>query len=161
MSHSESSSPSVWVRRHPLLFALLLAALALGGTLLLYGEALRLPFLFDDMIHMRWLEGETLSSIWTGAEGLGYYRPLTMSVWKLDDLLLGANDPLRLHLLNLLLHALNGALTAFIAWRAFLGRGRIAFALLSMLLFLTFPFSYQAVPSTSSLSKPLIAPLHW
>jgi hypothetical protein len=82
-----------------------------------------------------------------------------MSVWKVGHLLLGYNDPLRLHILNLVLHALNGVLTGLIAWRAYRGQGRKAYASLAVLLFLTFPFSYQAVPSTSSLSKPLIATL--
>lgn len=133
--------------------------LALAGTLLLYQEALQLPFFFDDMIHLRWLDWHSLSSIWTTAEGLGYYRPLTMSVWKIDSLLLGSNDPGRLHLLNLLLHALNTALAGYIAWRTWRERGRVLFTLIVASLFLTYPFSYQAVPSTSSLSKPLIATL--
>lgn len=135
------------------------ASLALAGTLLLYGNALRLPFFFDDMVHLRWEDWHSLLSIWTTAEGLGYYRPLTMSVWKLDQLLFGANDQARLHLLSLLLHALNAVLAGGIAWRAYLGKARVAYAFLAMALFLTFPFSYQAVPSTSSLSKPLIATL--
>ncbi len=145
--------------RSTLLFAVLAAALVIAGTLLLYREAIHLPFLFDDMIHMRWLDGNSLISIWTSAEGLGYYRPLTMSVWKVGHLLLGRNDPPLLHLFNLFLHALNAFLTGCIAWRAYRGRGSLAYALLATLIFLTFPFSYQAVPSTSSLSKPLIATL--
>jgi hypothetical protein len=140
-------------------FALLLALVALGGTLLLYWEALGLPFFFDDMIHLRWLDWHSLPSLWTTAEGLGYYRPLTMSVWKIDHLIFGRNDPQRLHLLSLLLHALNAAMAGLLARRAFRGPGWHAYALLTTLLFLTFPFSYQAVPSTSSLSKPLIATL--
>lgn len=136
-----------------------LVILALAGTLLLYREALQLPFFFDDMIHLRWLDWHSLSSIWTTAEGLGYYRPLTMSVWKIDSLLLGSNDPGRLHFLNLLLHALNTTLAGYIAWRTWRGRGRALFTLIVASLFLTYPFSYQAVPSTSSLSKPLIATL--
>lgn len=137
----------------------LIVVVALGGTLLLYREALGLPFFFDDMIHLRWLDWHTLRSIWTSAEGLGYYRPLTMSVWKVSYLLLGYNDPQKLHLFNLLLHATNTVLGAWIAWRAFRGQGRYAFTLITAALFLSFPFSYQAVPSTSSLSKPFIATL--
>jgi hypothetical protein len=145
--------------RYGMLLAVLLLALALAGTLLLYHEAPALPFFFDDMIHLRWLDWHSLPSIWNTAEGLGYYRPLTMTVWKVDDLLFGRNDPERLHLLNLVLHSLNSVLAGLVAWRAFRGRGRAFYALLVGLIFLTFPFSYQAVPSTSSLSKPLIASL--
>jgi hypothetical protein len=145
--------------RNTLLFVAVAAGLALAGTLLLYREAIQLPFLFDDMIHLRWLDGNSLLSIWTSAEGLGYYRPLTMSIWKVGHLLLGRNDPSLLHLFNLLLHALNAFLTGCVAWRAYRGRASLAYALLATVIFLTFPFSYQAVPSTSSLSKPLIATL--
>ena len=141
------------------LFAVLLLALSLVGTLILYHAALDLPLFFDDMVHLRWLEWHSLPEVWTTAEGLGYYRPLTMSVWKVERLLLGDHEPQRLHLLSLLLHGLNAALAGWVGWRAFKGTGRQAYALLTALLFLTFPFSYQAVPSTSSLSKPLIATL--
>jgi hypothetical protein len=133
--------------------------LAIGGTWLLYGDSVRLPFLFDDMIHLRWLDWHSLPSIWATAEGLGYYRPLTMSIWKVSASLLGYNNPALYHSLNLLLHALNSILVSCVAWRAYRRRGRMAFALLASALFLTFPFSYQAVPSSSSLSKPLIATL--
>jgi hypothetical protein len=139
--------------------AILVSVLALGGTMLLYGDALQLPFFFDDMIHLRWLDWHSLSTIWTTGEGLGYYRPLTMSVWKIGHLILGYNDPGECHLLNLLLHALNAALVGVIGWRACQGRGRLFYTLLATLIFASFPFSYQAVPSTSSLSKPLIATL--
>jgi hypothetical protein len=136
-----------------------IAVLSLGGTMLLYREALQLPFFFDDMIHLRWLDWHGLPSVWTTAEGLGYYRPLTMSVWKVDHLLFGGNDPNRLHLLSLLLHVLNSGLVGYLGWNAFQGQGRSVYAVLASLIFLSFPFSYQAVPSTSSLSKPLIAAL--
>jgi len=138
---------------------ILIVAAAFAGTLLLYREAIGLPFFFDDMIHLRWLDWHSLPSIWTTAEGLGYYRPLTMSVWKVDGLLFGDNDPGRLHLLSLLLHALNGVLAAGIAWRTLRGKGSAFYALVVTLFFVSYPFSYQAVPSTSSLSKPLIATL--
>jgi hypothetical protein len=146
-------------KRNTPLFAAMAAALAIAATLVLYREAIHFPFLFDDMIHMRWLDGNSLLSIWTSAEGLGYYRPLTMSVWKVGHMLLGRNDPPLLHAFNLFLHALNAFLTGCIAWRAYRGRGSYTYALLATLLFVTFPFSYQAVPSTSSLSKPFIATL--
>jgi hypothetical protein len=136
-----------------------LVVLAAAITVYLYREAISFPFLFDDMIHLRWLDWHSPSEVWTTAEGLGYYRPLTMSVWKFAHLLLGRNDPRILHTLNLVLHSLNGVLTGLIAWRAYQGKGQKLYVILAALLFLAFPFSYQAVPSTSSLSKPLIATL--
>jgi hypothetical protein len=156
---SEHNPEQGHVFRNIVLFGALSALIAIGGTWLLYGEAIRLPFLFDDMIHLRWLDWHPLPDIWTTAEGLGYYRPLTMSVWKASELLLGYDDPGLYHSLNLILHALNTLLVALIARRVYRGRGHFIYALLASVIFLTFPFSYQAVPSSSSLSKPLIATL--
>jgi len=140
-------------------WALVIVLLAFAGTLFLYKEALGLPFFFDDMIHLRWLDWHSLSSVWTTAEGLGYYRPLTMSFWKVGHMALGYYDPMLSHLLNLVLHGINAALTGFVAWRLWPGKGQQFFALLATLFFLSYPFSFQAVPSSSSLSKPLIATL--
>ena len=53
------------------LFAVLLLALSLVGTLILDHAALDLPLLFDDMVHLRWLEWHPLPVVWTTAEGCG------------------------------------------------------------------------------------------
>ena len=140
-------------------WALAIILFAFLGTFFLYKEALGLPFFFDDMIHLRWLDWHSLPSVWTTAEGLGYYRPLTMSFWKIGHMVLGYYDPMLSHLLNLVLHGINAALTGYVAWRLWLGNGQKLFALLATLFFLSYPFSFQAVPSSSSLSKPLIATL--
>ena len=79
-------------------FAALIVVLSLAGALLLYREALGLPLFFDDMVHLRWLEWHSLPEVWTTAEGLGYYRPLTMSVWKAEELLLGGHGAQKLGL---------------------------------------------------------------
>lgn len=146
----------------------LFAGIVGGWTFFLYREAVRLPLFFDDMVHLRWLDHRSLTQVWTTAEGLGYYRPLTMSVWKVSSLLLGRYDPALFHLYNLLLHMACGLLAAYLAWRLLPAPGRRGFALATALLFVAFPFSYQAVPSSSSLSKPLIgflvmgsAALYW
>ncbi len=138
-------------------FIVLTAIFAFAGTLALYWESLKLPLFFDDMVHLRWLDWHSLSAVWMTAEGLGYYRPLTMSVWKVAYSLLGYHDSTLYHFINLFLHAINSALTGYIAWRVYRDKGRLVYALLAAMIFLTFPFSYQAVPSSSSLSKPLIA----
>lgn len=140
-------------------WASVIVLIAFAGTFFLYKEALGLPFFFDDMIHLRWLDWHSLPSVWTTAEGLGYYRPLTMSFWKVGQMALGYYDPVLFHLLNLILHGINAALTGYVGWRLWLGKGQRLFALLATLFFLTYPFSFQAVPSSSSLSKPLIATL--
>jgi hypothetical protein len=125
-------------------------------TFAIYGEAIDLPFFFDDMIHLRWLDSHSLSSLWTTAETLIYYRPLTFSVWKISHMIWRHYDSFVLHLVNLALHALNAALVSYFAYRLFEGKKRFLYALATASLFATYPFSYQAVPSVGSLSKPLV-----
>lgn len=140
-------------------WALTISLFAFGGTFFLYWEALSLPFFFDDMIHLRWLDWHPLAAVWTTAEGLGYYRPLTMSFWEIGRMALGYYNPALSHALNLFFHGVSAALTGYVAWRLWPGKGQRIFAILATLFFLSYPFSFQAVPSSSSLSKPLIAAL--
>ncbi|HHX63373.1 MAG TPA: hypothetical protein GX702_00620, partial [Chloroflexi bacterium] len=74
---------------------------------LTYGFVLRLPFFSDDMPHYRWLEGQNMASIWSSARGMGYYRPLPFTLWRVLHLLQGRYDPPTLHALNLALHLIN------------------------------------------------------
>lgn len=136
-------------------FLVLLVAVVL--TFAIYGEAIALPFFFDDMIHLRWLDWHSLSSLWTTAEAFIYYRPLTFLVWKISYIIQHHYDSLVLHLVNMALHALNGALVGYLAYRLSDGERRLLCALAAASLFVTYPFSYQSVPSVGSLSKPLLA----
>jgi len=126
-------------------------------TFAIYREAIDLPFFFDDMIHLRWLDWHSLSSLWTTAEAYIYYRPLTFLVWKISHIMWRHYDSFVLHLVNMALHALNGALVSYLAYRLFDGERRLLYALAAASLFVTYPFSYQSVPSVGSLSKPLLA----
>ena len=125
---------------------ILLALLAIG--ILTYGFSLRLPLFLDDMPHFRWLQWQTLTGILRSSRGLGhlgYYRPLPFLLWKALWFLQGQLHPPTLHAVNLGLHLLN----TILVWGIVKGQCRERGTVLgtaSALLFLLYPFSYQAVP---------------
>jgi hypothetical protein len=131
----------------------LLAVLALA-----YGYALGLPLFLDDLVHYRWLEAQSLAGVWRSARVIGYYRPLTFTVWKVMRAVLGWYRPGPLHAVNVLLHGANALLVMALLWR----RGGVGDRLVGWtagLLFLLFPFSYQAVAWVGSLSHILATTL--
>jgi len=148
-----SHSPPVRIR------VFLVTVVAVLVTAMVYGYSARLPLFFDDMLHFRWVDGHSLAETWLTAEGLMYYRPLTLFIWKLSHILLGRFDPLGLHILNLVLHALNGCLLGLLAYRLFEGEARLFRAVTVTLLFVTYPFSYQVVPYVGALFHPLVTAL--
>lgn len=125
---------------------------------LTYGFVLRLPFFSDDMPHYRWLEGQNMASIWSSARGMGYYRPLPFTLWRVLHLLQGRYDPPTLHALNLALHLINTLLVVGLVM-GYRPRQNILFGLSAALLFLLYPFSYQAVPWVGALTHPLVTAL--
>jgi hypothetical protein len=131
--------------------------LAFVGTWV-YGFSLRLPFFLDDMVHFRWLQWRGLATIWSSARFLGYYRPLPFTIWKVLAQLQGRHEPVTLHALNLGLHLLNGLLVLGLVTGQ-RRRGGLGLGLSAALLFLLFPFSYQAVPWVGSLTHPLVTTL--
>lgn len=141
--------PEKTVRAH--LGWLVLATSALL-TWAAYARVLSFPFLFDDLIHLRWLEGRSFLDPWIDARGMQHYRPLVFSIWGASEALFGRHNPWPLHLLTLLLHVANASLAGWLAHRVIPGSlGAVAAASL----FATFPFSYQVIPSPGSQSKPL------
>jgi len=130
----------------------LLVALSLLLTLIAYGPVLSFPFMFDDLIHLRWLEGRSVLEGWTSVKELQHYRPLLLSLWAAFGKLFGPHNPWPLHLLSLLLHIGNASLVGWLAYQVVPGAAAAAAA---TVLFATFPFSYQAIPSPGSQSKPL------
>lgn len=119
-------------------------------TYIVYGPTLSFPFLFDDIIHLRWLQGRGLGDIWTDATHIQHYRPLVVSLWALSQDIFGPHNAQPLHLLNLLLHMANGCLVGWLAHQIL--EDNVA-ALVATALFITFPFSYQVMPSPGSQSK--------
>jgi hypothetical protein len=116
-----------------------------------YGSVTSLPLYMDDVIFGRYIEGVTLGELFTRIDLVPYYRPLSNAPWKLIMLANGgAFDPSGFHQLNLILHVLNGWLVAMLAFKT-IARDeqttwrRNAVAGLAALLYVLFPFSYQAV----------------
>ena len=138
--------------------------------LFLYGDSVTLPFFFDDILHIFWVEGNSLWGLWTGAASLGHYRPLASALWKLSLLFTGTFNAPLLHGINVALHILNGALVAALTRRVLtrwiLGglkaiqpsHYRLT-GLVAGVLFLSYPFSYQAVPWVGALFHPLVTSL--
>jgi hypothetical protein len=90
--------------------------------------------------------GNSYLQILTSAGDSAYYRPMVLLIWKALFDLLGHHDPVVLHSLSLGLHAMNGFLVYLLGSR-FGGR---AVGAASLILFASFPFSYQAVSHINS-----------
>ena len=131
----------------------------IGLGLLLYGDSINLPFFFDDPLQLQWAEGNSLLELWRGAGSIGYYRPLTSTLWRLSLWFTGAFNARLLHALNVGLHILNAVLVAALTRRVLPGPDHSYAGLVGGLLFLSYPFSYQAVPWVSSLTHPLVTSL--
>ncbi|MCB8950588.1 MAG: hypothetical protein H6650_01105 [Ardenticatenales bacterium] len=111
-------------------------------ALLLYAPTLRLPLIYDTLLHIRISKGLTLASVWLPTEAFGFYRPLTFFPLLLIKRVFGHYPAWLLHGLNVFQHALNGLLLAWLSWRLW---RKTLWAGLSGLLLVLFPFSYQAV----------------
>ncbi|MEZ4644226.1 MAG: hypothetical protein R3E31_16090 [Chloroflexota bacterium] len=103
-----------------------------------------------------YVESRGYLELWTRAQ-LAYYRPLNFHLWKLFYDLLGEHNRLVNHGLNLLLHATNGWLVGWLAWKVWPRKQADQYLrpFLSATLFLFFPFSYQGVPWVGSLNHLL------
>ncbi|MBI5563576.1 MAG: hypothetical protein HY870_01685 [Chloroflexi bacterium] len=127
-----------------------------AATLLAYGDALRLPFFFDDMTHYVWLRGQTLTSIFVDATGRPYYRPLQFFLWKVYETLTGVDTVVGYHALSLLVHVIDAMLVVLLVNR--LTRSdRWWPAITAGLIFALFPFSYQVVTLPASFTHPMVA----
>ena len=120
-----------------------LAALAVSlVALLLYWPTLRLPLLYDDLLHIRIAKGLNLATVWVPTEAFGFYRPLTFFPMLVIRGLFGYYPAWLLHGLNVGQHAINVILAIALARR--FGRNRLQ-ALATGLLLALFPFAYQAI----------------
>jgi hypothetical protein len=144
-------------RDHWLLIADAIILICLG--LFLYGDSIKLPFFFDDVLHFWWVKGNSLWALWRGAGSLGNYRPLPFSLWKLNLLVTGTLDPVLLHSLNVIVHILNGVLVAALTRQLVRDQFRRLTGLVAGLLFVSYPFSYQAVPWVGAFCHPLVTAL--
>lgn len=117
-------------------------ALPLCLALYLYWPTLRLPLIYDTLLHIRIAKELTLASVWLPTEAFGFYRPLTFLPFLLIKPLFGYYPAWLLHGLNVGQHALNALLLTWLSWRLWRNQ---RWAVLSGLLLAAFPFSYQAV----------------
>jgi hypothetical protein len=128
---------------------LLLCAL---GTFLVYGDALRFAFTFDDPLDLPRAEGRSIWSLFTSSEGYAYYRPIPFVLWKILHAVQGRYSEAALHGLTLLCHT-------FAAWFLFLLLRRLtgnSWGIVASLLFIAYPFSYQAAFGAHTLFHPLM-----
>ncbi len=141
---------------------LLIVLLVIVVGILLYWPTLRLPLIYDDLLHIRITKGLDFASVWLPTDAFGFYRPLTFLPLLLIKSIFGSYPSELLHGINVLQHAFNAALLVALSWRLW---RRAHWALAAGLLFVFFPFSYQAVsvyghnvhPATTGL---ILAGLH-
>ncbi len=130
-----------------------------GMGVFLYGDSVRLPFFSDDIVHNWWVEGNSFLDLWRFSTALGHYRPLPFVMWKVSLWLTGSLHAPLLHALNVALHILNSLLVAALARRLTRGPYARLTGLIAGLLFISFPFSYQAVSWVGSACHPLVTSL--
>jgi hypothetical protein len=114
--------------------------------LVLYGPILGMPLIYDTLLHLRIAEGLNWTTVWLPTEAFGFYRPMTFTPILFTRTLFGDDVALFYNLMNLLQHAINGVLLYFLI--LVIQRDetqRVYRALFAALLFIAFPFSYQAV----------------
>lgn len=131
--------------------------LALLGSLLLtftvYWPALGLAYFHDDVYDLPRTEEVSYRELFRAPlEGNRYYRPVTYGVWKAVHDVTGSYPAPLLHALPLLCHALSGWLLYLLLTRLTGSR----WALLAAMLFLLYPFSYQALAIMGALFHPLV-----
>lgn len=119
-----------------------IVAVVFVAAFVLYWPALRLPLLFDDLLHIRLVKGLDFGSVWLPSEDFGFYRPLVFLPFLIIKGIFGYYPAVLLHGLTVFQHSLNAALLALLAWRLW---GRPTRALAAGLLLAAYPFAYQAV----------------
>lgn len=121
----------------------ILLAISAVATLLLYGRVLSLPLFMDDVVFLRITSASSLWQMFFAPLPLeAYYRPMSLLPSWIIQRLLGNSAP-ALHSLSLTLHLLNGWLLSLLARR--LWPERMALPALTLLLWISFPFAYEAV----------------
>ena len=125
-----------------------IAAIAIA----LYLPSLGYGFMYDDPLDLPRATDRAFLELLTSAGATMYYRPLPLVIWRFLHDLLGRNDGVALHALVVALHAANGALVYLLGRRLYRG---VAAGLVAGALFVTFPFSYQAVMHTATTYHPL------
>lgn len=134
------------------------AVVVTGCIALAYAPSWRFPFIQDDIGLFNWIGSQDLFGLWS-ASPFGYYRPLTQVVWKIGELIAGRFDPVMLHWVVLVAHAVNSLLVGYLAGRWSPDRTRQTAGWLATLLFALYPFTFQVVPFVGALYHPLVSML--
>jgi hypothetical protein len=119
-------------------------------TLAVYGQSLRFAFTFDDPLDLPRAEGRSVWSLFSSSEGYAYYRPIPFVLWKIAHAVQGRYSEATLHGLTLLCHILA-------AWFLYLLLRRLTgnyWGVVPAILFITYPFSYQAAFGAHTLYHP-------
>ena len=110
-------------------------------------------YFLDDAFDLTRTEQESFWSLLSRPlPGYAYYRPIPFMIWKAVYDLTGRYDTTLLHLIPLLAHALSGWLLFMLLWRL----TRSPWSLLPAVLFLLYPFSYQALEILGTLVHTLV-----
>ncbi|MAT98497.1 MAG: hypothetical protein CL608_15235 [Anaerolineaceae bacterium] len=117
-----------------------LAVMLLAGWL--YWRTLRLPLIYDTLLHIRIVGGLNFASVWLPTEAFGFYRPMTFFPMLVINSLFDGYPAWLLHGNNILQHAANAGLLVWLSWRLWPNWRRAAAA---GAIFAVIPFSYQAV----------------
>lgn len=132
-------------------------------ALALYGSTLTLPFFWDDVPHFQYLHNRSIPSIWSDASITPYYRPLTFTVWRVMQLVVGPTNPAPYHLVNVLALIANGWLVGLLAKRlaqfsevSETSENSDLVGWLAGVLLVIFPFATQLVPWVAALSHLLV-----
>jgi hypothetical protein len=120
----------------------LIAAIAFTAAFMLYWPTLKLPLLFDDLLHIRVVKNLDFFSLWLPSEDFGFYRPFVFLPFLIIKAIFSHYPAPLLHGLTVAQHSLNAALLALLVWRLWRSPSR---ALAAGLLLAAYPFAYQAV----------------
>ncbi len=129
----------------------LLFALPLVVGFVLYGYTVRLPFFLDDGAHFNILAQTHGLEVWGNFPTFPFYRPLVFTIWQGYERLTGGYDPVALHYFNMLCFGFAGVLCGRVTGRLASDSIRFPASILAGLLFVVFPFSYQAVAMVAAL----------
>ena len=108
----------------------------------LYLPTLKLPLIYDTLLHIRIAGSLDFRTVWLPTEAFGFYRPFTFLPFLLIEQIWGKFPAWLLHGINVGQHAINATLVAGLVWRLW---GDKKQSITAGILFALFPFSYQAV----------------
>ena len=119
------------------------------GTLLvvllagwLYWPTLQLPLIYDTLLHIRIVGDLNWATVWLPTDTFAFYRPMTFFPMLIIEQLFGSYPAWLLHSNNVVQHAANAGLLAWLSWRLWPDWRR---AVAAGVIFAVFPFAYQAV----------------